>query len=1752
MERAPPRNLGHTQFRVQLWNTIEGGLSQPIAVELSSLVHLVAQRTAEAGARAGQLLYALFLAEQFLQQLQQRGRCAVQVIAFDGLLLRGGPGGDSGFWYLLQEVLLQHKALHDAVPFYTFRSWTCAEWVDHERISNFECVLVEPAMRGANFEQLVDLVAHLQAARERVMLIDVLARASRIYSYGVLVRAEPKAASATAAGAPGNWAAKTLEPAWSCAVATAQKEGLQCGQGTLVLAAACAACLVQCHGRADAVQFCKAMLLHHAVALALPLGERCFAVDADPASPDLAFFNAVCLYAGSLVHEYVRGVSARSIYDLVDIRIFNAVLRWLIARQCCLQSEFCLADDTHGLLTGTWAVMAACSQELGLQCVKLPAFFDQTATAMESTQGLAFFSAPLAVQTDPQHIIQVTHPLMSVCSKADEVLSRYCAAADRYNHDDGNIIFANKFHTHGNFLVLDERQGSRPDAKKEKIEFQRTLRDTRAKILSNINAKCRMNRGELNRKLYTELKAHHCSSSPAFVTEAYLVGTMLKQYGVELSRDQLGALRVQCNNHDDKLNLFKFLAFLFKKDNSLQLEARAFERFKGSFKVNAVPHKEDIIRCRSDAKGVDFFDPQQSNVSGQEQVQTHKKKAAKPGSKAAIKIKKEQSGVKQQQLLEEGQTESVARLEEAVLAKRLGTEEATREVFSVLQRKNLLKSLPGILLGLKYAFNWAQATRFPRSAAAHAPAVVVCRLCLDAVQLHRAQLLPKSMAVIKGYLSQLGFAPAAQQLCAYYLKGCTAALTPAERAQLSPGVSRSPPVLSFARFQMMCMGPVLHRMFDSAPDPRVGFDPDKWQRDLLTCVDTGKCCLVVAPTSSGKTFISYYAMQRTYEANRSSNRKQLVVYVAPTKALVQQVAAETSNQLGCEVGIFTRDYRKSVDTCDVLVTVPQILEMLLLSPSWGKRLNYCIFDEVHCINTQASSAADVSSGVVWETCIKLVPCPYLALSATVGNAAQFHCWLQSVQAAKFPTRSAEYPNAHEVVFISHDHRFVDIETSCYSPESQQLVDVHPLAVVPSPVAHPRKFVSALNSVNFTPKECCMAYDELRRVATLAAPERSGKPVASNAESHDNDATSFAALLRKVEELEPGAWFPDWRWITRADVFNYEARLKALAEAIADSRPDVVDSWLAAFPFPKVESMNDTNFYDEHLIPLLRALEKNDDLPALFFVLHRGLCDCLVENTFEFLDNRERETETGLYAKDQTPDKSSARKKGRDKDTCKTEEERREQDEAAFQTVTLEKMPLRDGSFARFVPKDNFWLQKCKNCPECEQVLVAALQRGIASHHAGLSKSYRRAVEALFREGYIRVIFATSTLALGINVPARSVVFSNNSSFLTPLMFQQMRGRAGRRGLDNIGKCIFANFPIPRTSVLLTASLPSIQGDTPLSISLVLRTLVAYHECNAEQRQTAARRFCVASYPPLLTSREAPRSMPVEQTLFRIGIDFLAWSNILSPAGEPIKFAGVVHNLHYFEPGNIILAHLLNNGIIQRACDNFFAHPKATARNLMHILCAIFSVIPAPTHRPALSNSVSVLPPLPDFVSAALGEYYAQTLRRFKFYCSCLCDAATLSKVDFQLPLSGTCFDNTGCVMHKANSKFMQFLHPVAPGWRSLFVSLTGPENPQCVDAATIARSTAELDPSFIPVPDTTLTHVNAYALDFHKHGILRQIEEVNMLGHGAWEKLFDWCQLLKACHQVLARMAKDPDNDPTVQAFRCLSQEFKCKFRGCC
>jgi ATP-dependent RNA helicase HelY len=97
--------------------------------------------------------------------------------------------------------------------------------------------------------------------------------------------------------------------------------------------------------------------------------------------------------------------------------------------------------------------------------------------------------------------------------------------------------------------------------------------------------------------------------------------------------------------------------------------------------------------------------------------------------------------------------------------------------------------------------------------------------------------------------------------------------------------------------------------------------------------------------------------------------------------------------------------------------------------------------------------------------------------------------------------------------------------------------------------------------------------------------------------------------------------------------------------------------------------------------------------------------------------------------------------------------------------------------------------------------LSGLEAGVAAHHAGLVPAFKETVEELFAAGLVRLVFATETLSLGINMPARAVVLESLTKFggeghalLQPGDYTQLTGRAGRRGIDQLGTAVVLHSP----------------------------------------------------------------------------------------------------------------------------------------------------------------------------------------------------------------------------------------------------------------------------------------------------------------------------------------------------------------------
>lgn len=137
-------------------------------------------------------------------------------------------------------------------------------------------------------------------------------------------------------------------------------------------------------------------------------------------------------------------------------------------------------------------------------------------------------------------------------------------------------------------------------------------------------------------------------------------------------------------------------------------------------------------------------------------------------------------------------------------------------------------------------------------------------------------------------------------------------------------------------------------------------------------------------------------------------------------------------------------------------------------------------------------------------------------------------------------------------------------------------------------------------------------------------------------------------------------------------------------------------------------------------------------------------------------------------------------------------------------------------------------------------LMKCLEKGIGVHHAGIIGVFKEMMEILFHKGYIKVMFATTTLGIGINMPTKSVIYTsimkfsgNKFNWLPPHEMSQISGRAGRRGIDDYGEVFHLlnlydgrdNLPDSQTlRYILTGKSQAIETKFKIHFNLLLRLI----------------------------------------------------------------------------------------------------------------------------------------------------------------------------------------------------------------------------------------------------------------------------------------------------------------------------------------
>lgn len=224
--------------------------------------------------------------------------------------------------------------------------------------------------------------------------------------------------------------------------------------------------------------------------------------------------------------------------------------------------------------------------------------------------------------------------------------------------------------------------------------------------------------------------------------------------------------------------------------------------------------------------------------------------------------------------------------------------------------------------------------------------------------------------------------------------------------------------------------------------------------------------------------------------------------------------------------------------------------------------------------------------------------------------------------------------------------------------------------------------------------------------------------------------------------------------------------------------------------------------------------------------------------------------------------------------------------------------------------------------------------GIGIHHAGRGTKYKQMVEFLFRSKAIQVVFATSTLALGVNMPCKTVVFAKDSMYLNSLSYRQMSGRAGRRGYEKRGSVIFMEVNEGKIRRLFNGELPILETNFPLSVTLVLRAFLLYKD---DPTPMSALKIKKLFSEPLSDSSNNQKL----QSYFRFAMEYLMKECLLTPDGKTIGLAGMAAHLWWAEPANLLLVSLIQRSVLHDICLDATLTDEQKKKQLLIVLSTIF-------------------------------------------------------------------------------------------------------------------------------------------------------------------------------------------------------------------
>ena len=564
---------------------------------------------------------------------------------------------------------------------------------------------------------------------------------------------------------------------------------------------------------------------------------------------------------------------------------------------------------------------------------------------------------------------------------------------------------------------------------------------------------------------------------------------------------------------------------------------------------------------------------------------------------------------------------------------------------------------------------------------------------------------------------------------------------------------------------------------------------DDWQLKVINNIDNNKSTIVNAPTSAGKSVLSSYV-----------TTKGRTLFVVPTDILAWQMASYIEKCIKSFVPIITESYKsyfgKDIETTSEILnkanalvgTVEYIIDIL---PLLNTNFTWVVFDEIHMIGKE--------QGAGMERIFKVLSnVSFLALSATIGNTDFLGDWFSSI-------------TGKSVEKIICDKRFFNLQKYYYDNSSNSLVTINPIAMI-----------------------------EEEHLIDKSILNKTLQPTPPN-------IWDFAIKLGqkfKLGKLDPRVYFDVNKRIELDETYKYFNKLIEFMLKMYESNPKLVMEIINNYKYTKL----DNNEVD--LIKLTFKLKHENKNPTIIFQNNTYACLRLAREYAKEIDRLETEKFPRLI-KNRLKNAKIAEKINKKnkkiletKDTNSKSEYSKKEIKKVIGNVKLKKDKYGESSVKKITditvevvstqePHSDFTLNSNQYFTEFMveewqetlkrffpktgdeyHYIIKLLWRGVGIYASGLPDPYLRLVQSLACEKKLAIVFSDFSLVFGVNMPFRSVVIFRNTNFeddIDSMIYHQMSGRAGRRGLDTEGNIIFAGYGWQRIKELSICETPNIEG-----------------------------------------------------------------------------------------------------------------------------------------------------------------------------------------------------------------------------------------------------------------------------------------------------------------------------------------------------